>query len=191
MKLGGNTSEKADGLIKGSRCSGEPSISDVKGKNKYPKSELSSSRPKRRKTVVQYIESSDSEEIETNELPQKMKGKLKNSQSETKRVKGSSKVKEDAEFACALISSTPATKRRMLKKGASAVESSKKTDVEERPRTTLIICPLSVLSNWIVSLHSLLKCDIICILVFILKSILLKSFIRRNMFGQHSMSKSK
>uniref|UniRef100_A0ABI7YAB5 Helicase like transcription factor n=1 Tax=Felis catus TaxID=9685 RepID=A0ABI7YAB5_FELCA len=155
MKLGGNTSEKADGLIKGSRCSGEPSISDVKGKNKYPKSELSSSRPKRRKTVVQYIESSDSEEIETNELPQKMKGKLKNSQSETKRVKaGSSKVKEDAEFACALISSTPATKRRMLKKGASAVESSKKTDVEERPRTTLIICPLSVLSNWIFELQA-------------------------------------
>ncbi|XP_030897341.1 helicase-like transcription factor [Leptonychotes weddellii] len=151
MKLGGNnTSEKADGLIKGSRCSGEPSISDVKGKNKYPKSELSSSRPKRRKTAVQYNESSDSEENEASELPQKMKGKLKNAQSETKRVKaGSSKVKEDAEFACALISSTPTTKRRMLKKGASAVEGSKKTDVEERPRTTLIICPLSVLSNWI------------------------------------------
>ncbi|KAF3827212.1 hypothetical protein GH733_002698 [Mirounga leonina] len=129
MKLGGNnTSEKADGLIKGSRCSGEPSISDVKGKNKYPKSELSSSRPKRRKTAVQYNESSDSEENEASELPQKMKGKLKNAQSETKRVKGSSKVKEDAEFACALISSTPTTKRRMLKKGASAVEGSKKTD---------------------------------------------------------------
>ena len=41
--------------------------------------------------------------------------------------------------------------------GASAVEGSEKTDVEERSRTTLIICPLSVLSNWIVSLHSLLK----------------------------------
>ena len=37
------------------------------------------------------------------------------------------------------------------------MESSKKTDTEERPRTTLIICPLSVLSNWIVSLHSPLK----------------------------------
>lgn len=44
-----------------------------------------------------------------------------------------------------------------LLSGASAVESSKKTDTEERPRTTLIICPLSVLSNWIVSLHSPLK----------------------------------
>jgi len=63
--------------MKGSRCSGEPSISDVKGKNKYPKSELSSSRPKRRKTAVQYNESSDSEENEASELPQKMKGNMK------------------------------------------------------------------------------------------------------------------
>ncbi|XP_008071164.1 helicase-like transcription factor isoform X6 [Carlito syrichta] len=154
MKLGRNkaTNEKADGLSKGgSRYSEEPSISDVKEKNKCPMSELSSSRPKRRKTAMQYIESSDSEEIEASALPQKMKGKLKNVQPETKsRIKaGSSKVKEDAAFACALTSSTPATKKKMLKKGASAVEGSKKTDVEERPRTTLIICPLSVLSNWI------------------------------------------
>ncbi|EPY79050.1 helicase-like transcription factor [Camelus ferus] len=46
-----------------------------------------------------------------------------------------------------------------LIKGASAVEVSKKADVEERPRTTLIICPLSVLSNWITKgdspLHSI------------------------------------
>lgn len=121
VQLGGNnTSEKADGLTKGSRCSGEPSISDVKGKNKYPKSELSSSCPKRRKTVVQYTESSDSEDIDTSDLPQKMKGKLKNTQSETKiRVRaGSSKVKEDAEFACALTSSTPTMKKKMLKKGS-------------------------------------------------------------------------
>ncbi|XP_004460615.2 helicase-like transcription factor isoform X2 [Dasypus novemcinctus] len=152
VKLGGNNpSEKADGIIKGgSRYSEEPSISDVKEKNKYPMSEFCSSRPKRRKTVVQYIESSDSEDYETSELPQKMKGKLKNAQAETKnRGKGSSKVKEDAEFACALSSSTPTTKKKMLKKVASAVESLKKSDVEERPRTTLIICPLSVLSNWI------------------------------------------
>lgn len=30
---------------------------------------------------------------------------------------GSSKVKEDAEFACALTSSTPTMKKKMLKKG--------------------------------------------------------------------------
>ncbi|ELW65142.1 Helicase-like transcription factor [Tupaia chinensis] len=132
MKLGGNNiTEKEDGLIsKGSRCEG-PSISDVKEKNKYPMAKLAGSRPKRRKTIVQNIESSDSEEIETSEFPQKLKGKLKNTQSETKN----------------------------RAKGASAVEGSKKADVEERPRTTLIICPLSVLSNWITKgdspLHSI------------------------------------
>ncbi|XP_015449288.1 helicase-like transcription factor isoform X3 [Pteropus alecto] len=163
MKLeGSSTSEKTDGLFKGSRCSGEPSISDVKGKNKYSKSVLSGTRSKRRKIAVQYTESSDSEEIETSELPQKMKGKLKNVQSETKnKVKaGSSKVKEDAEFACALTSSTPATKKKVLKKGASAAEGSKKTDVEERSRTTLIICPLSVLSNWIDQFGQHIKSDV-------------------------------
>ncbi|KAF4021081.1 hypothetical protein G4228_012410 [Cervus hanglu yarkandensis] len=166
MELGGNnTSEKAAGLIKveGSRCSGEPGISDVKGKNKYPKSEFPSSRPKRRKPAVPYTESSDSEEVEPSELPQKMKGsKLKRTQSETKvRVKaGSSKVQEDAEFACALTSSTPATKKKMLKRGASAVESSKKTDVEDKPRTTLIICPLSVLSNWMDQFGQHIKSDV-------------------------------
>ncbi|XP_037381718.1 helicase-like transcription factor isoform X1 [Talpa occidentalis] len=162
MKLERNNSEKADGLIKeGSRCSGDPSISDIKEKNKCPKSELSSFRPKRRKTAVQYIESSDSEEMETSELPQKMKGKLKNTQTDAKsRVKaGSSKVKEDGDFAYALISS-PATKKKMLKKGDSSVECSKKIDVEGRPRTTLIICPLSVLSNWIDQFGQHIKSDV-------------------------------
>uniref|UniRef100_A0A8C6RH83 Helicase-like transcription factor n=1 Tax=Nannospalax galili TaxID=1026970 RepID=A0A8C6RH83_NANGA len=123
MKLGRTTtSEKVDGLSKeASRCIEEPGISDIKEKNKCSMSELSSFRHKRRKIAVQYIESSDSEEIEKSELPQKMKGKLKTVQSDTK-----SRIK-----------------------GTSMVEGTKKSDVEERTRTTLIICPLSVLSNWI------------------------------------------
>ncbi|XP_058517400.1 helicase-like transcription factor isoform X3 [Ochotona princeps] len=155
-----DTSKKGDELNKEAcRCDEEPSISDVK-KNECPTSELSGSCPKRRKISVQYIESSESEEIEINELPQKMKGKLKNTQSETKRIRaGTSKVKEDAAFACALDVSTPAPKRKMLKKGSSVVEGSKKTDVEERARTTLIICPLSVLSNWIDQFGQHIKSD--------------------------------
>ncbi|XP_021108557.1 helicase-like transcription factor isoform X3 [Heterocephalus glaber] len=147
MKLGGNsTSEKADGLSKeGSRCNEEPSISHIK-KNKYSISEFFSSHPKRRKITAQHIESSDSEEIETNELPHKIKGKLKNVQSENKRLKAGSSKKEDATFS---LTSPPMAKKKMLKKGTSTVDSSKKSNVEERPRTTLIICPLSVLSNWI------------------------------------------
>uniref|UniRef100_A0A8C2URK9 Helicase-like transcription factor n=1 Tax=Chinchilla lanigera TaxID=34839 RepID=A0A8C2URK9_CHILA len=133
--------------VEGSGCNEEPSISHIK-KNKHSILEFFSSQPKRRKMAAQYIESSDSEEIETSELPHKIKGKLKNAQSETKRLKaGSSKVKEDAAFG--LTSPSPTAKKKMLKKGASFMDSSKKTDVEERPRTTLIICPLSVLSNWI------------------------------------------
>lgn len=42
-----------------------------------------------------------------------MKGKLKNVQSETKRVKvGPSKIKEDTAFACALTSSASTTTKK-------------------------------------------------------------------------------
>lgn len=147
VKLEGNsTREKAHGLskVEGFGCNEEPSISHIK-KNKCSISEFFNPHPKRRKITAQYIDSSDSEEVETDELPHRIKGKLKNVQSEKKRLKGSSK-KEDAAFS---LTSPPMAKKKMLKKGTSAVDGSKKTDVEERPRTTLIICPLSVLSNWI------------------------------------------
>lgn len=88
---GSKTNKEADGLstLEPSRCSEEPGVSDIQENKKYPMSELSSFCPKRRKIAVQYIESSDSEEMETSELPQTMKGKLKNAQSYTKsRVKG-------------------------------------------------------------------------------------------------------
>ncbi|XP_051012917.1 helicase-like transcription factor [Acomys russatus] len=145
-----NTDKKADGHTEASTCHGEPSVSDIQEKSNCLMSELSSFCPKRRRVSIQYTESSDSEEIETSELPQKVKGKLKNAQSDTKsRVKGSSKVKEDIKFARALASSAPATKRKMFSKGGSVMEGLKKCDTRERTRTTLIICPLSVLSNWI------------------------------------------
>ncbi|XP_010623589.1 helicase-like transcription factor isoform X2 [Fukomys damarensis] len=147
VKLEGNsTKEKPHGLskVEGFGCNEEPSISHIK-KNKCSISEFFNPHPKRRKITAQYIESSDSEEVETDELPHRIKGKLKNVQSEKKRLKGSSK-KEDAAFS---LTSPPVAKKKMLKKGTSAVDGSKKIDVEERPRTTLIICPLSVLSNWI------------------------------------------
>lgn len=148
VKLEGNsTREKAHGLskVEGFGCNEEPSISHIK-KNKCSISEFFNPHPKRRKITAQYIDSSDSEEVETDELPHRIKGKLKNMQSEKKRLKAGSSKKEDAAFS---LTSPPMAKKKMLKKGTSAVDGSKKTDVEERPRTTLIICPLSVLSNWI------------------------------------------
>ncbi|XP_055482099.1 helicase-like transcription factor [Psammomys obesus] len=145
---GSNANKKAD--VHSESCSEEPSVSDTQEKSNYSMSELSSFCPKRRKVSVQKIESSDSEEIETGELPQKMKGKLKNAQTDTKsRVKGSSKIKEDIKFAQALTPSTPVTKRKRLRKGTYVMEDSENCDNGERIRATLVICPLSVLSNWI------------------------------------------
>lgn len=151
IKLGGsNMNRKTDGHSEPSACSEEPSISDVSGKSDSTVSELSSFFSKRRKISVQSIESRESEETETSELPQKMKGKLKNAQLDTKsKVKGSSKIKEDTQFGFALTYFASATKRKVLKKGTSVMEGSKKCDTGERARATLIICPLSVLSNWI------------------------------------------
>ncbi|XP_005006780.1 helicase-like transcription factor isoform X2 [Cavia porcellus] len=162
VKLGENsTSEKVDGPskeVEGSGCIEEPSVSPIK-KNKYSILDFFGSPAKRRKITAQHIESSDSDEIETIELPQKIKGKLKNVQSENKSLKGgSSKVKEDATFG--FIPPSPTARKKMLKKGTSTMDSSKKTDVEERPRTTLIICPLSVLSNWIDQLGQHIKPEV-------------------------------
>lgn len=132
---GSSTNNEADGLsTEPSRCGGEPVISDIQEMNKFLKSEVSSFCPKRRKISVEYTES-DLQKIGTSELAKKMKG--------------SSKVKEDTTFAHALTSSAPVTKKKILKKGASVMEGLKKCDTGERSRATLIICPLSVLSNWI------------------------------------------
>ncbi|XP_031232294.1 helicase-like transcription factor [Mastomys coucha] len=107
IKLSGsNMNMKADGYSEPSTCSEEPSISDIPENSNCIMSELSSVCPKRRKISVQYIEISDSVEIETSELPQEMKDTF-------------------------------------------VMEGSKTCDTGERTRTTLIICPLSVLSNWI------------------------------------------
>uniref|UniRef100_A0A8C2NEB5 Helicase-like transcription factor n=1 Tax=Capra hircus TaxID=9925 RepID=A0A8C2NEB5_CAPHI len=98
---------------------------------------------RRKPAAVQYTESSDSEEVEPSELPQKMKGKLKRTQSETKiRVKG-----------MCIHLNIPYVHLKIIK-------SSKKTDVEDKPRTTLIICPLSVLSNWMDQFGQHIKSDV-------------------------------
>nr|XP_048308564.1 helicase-like transcription factor [Myodes glareolus] len=144
---GSNTNNEVDGLsAEPSRCGGEPVISDIQEMNTFLVSEVSSFCPKRRKISVEYTESSDLEKIETSELAKKMKG--------------SSKVKEDTTFANALTSSAPVTKKKMLKRGASVMKGLKKCDTGERSRATLIICPLSVLSNWIDQFGQHIKSDV-------------------------------
>lgn len=131
MKLRGkSTHERTGGLVKEigrSTCNEEPSIPDIKGRNKNSKSEMSSSHSKRRTTVVHYIESRDSEEIETSKFPQKIKGKLKKCTETKSRVEGSSKVKEDTDLHVHSLH--------------LFLQQKKETDIDERSRT-LIVYPL-------------------------------------------------
>ncbi|NWX73496.1 HLTF factor, partial [Alca torda] len=60
----------------------------------------------------------------------------------------SCRVQEDRGFASVLSSST-CLKRQTKRKGTTSVQSVEKKYSDVGPRATLIICPLSVLSNWI------------------------------------------
>ncbi|NXV43014.1 HLTF factor, partial [Uria aalge] len=61
----------------------------------------------------------------------------------------SCQVQEDRGFASVLLSSSTCLKRQTKRKGTTSVQSVEKKYSDVGPRATLIICPLSVLSNWI------------------------------------------
>ncbi|NXN52398.1 HLTF factor, partial [Rynchops niger] len=58
-------------------------------------------------------------------------------------------VQEDSSFASVLLSSSTCLKRQTKRKGTTSVQSVEKKYSDVGPRATLIVCPLSVLSNWI------------------------------------------
>ncbi|NWU57538.1 HLTF factor, partial [Dromas ardeola] len=58
-------------------------------------------------------------------------------------------TQEDRGFASALLSSSTISKRQTKRKGTASVQSVEKKYSDVGPRATLIVCPLSVLSNWI------------------------------------------
>ncbi|XP_009466757.1 PREDICTED: helicase-like transcription factor [Nipponia nippon] len=58
-------------------------------------------------------------------------------------------IQEDTGFASALLPSSTCLKRQKKRKGTASVQSVKKKHSDDGPRATLIVCPLSVLSNWI------------------------------------------
>ncbi|XP_041125976.1 helicase-like transcription factor [Polyodon spathula] len=104
------------------------------------------SRSKRQKAKVTYIYSSDSEGSRDEESPKK-KSKVERKQGKDKGGSSKGRVSSPMEcfdFAAALETSAAAStsKRKVKKKGAVA-------SAEMKGRATLIICPLSVLSNWI------------------------------------------
>ncbi|NXW28009.1 HLTF factor, partial [Phaetusa simplex] len=58
-------------------------------------------------------------------------------------------IQEDSGFASVLLSSSTCLKRQSKRKGTTSVQSVEKKYSDVGPRATLIVCPLSVLSNWI------------------------------------------
>uniref|UniRef100_A0A8C4P6Q7 Helicase like transcription factor n=1 Tax=Dromaius novaehollandiae TaxID=8790 RepID=A0A8C4P6Q7_DRONO len=58
-------------------------------------------------------------------------------------------IPEDTGFGSVLAASPTPLKRKTKRKGTASIQSVEKKYSEDGPRTTLIICPLSVLSNWI------------------------------------------
>ncbi|NXW15141.1 HLTF factor, partial [Circaetus pectoralis] len=58
-------------------------------------------------------------------------------------------VQEDTGFASVLLPSSTCLKRQTKRKGTASVQCVEKKYSDDGPRATLIVCPLSVLSNWI------------------------------------------
>ncbi|KFV39960.1 Helicase-like transcription factor, partial [Gavia stellata] len=58
-------------------------------------------------------------------------------------------IQEDTGFASALLPSSTCSKRQTKRKGTASIQSVEKKYSHDGPRATLIVCPLSVLSNWI------------------------------------------
>ncbi|KAL8187859.1 UNVERIFIED_CONTAM: hypothetical protein K2H54_057208, partial [Gekko kuhli] len=119
------------------------SVSDMKEENVLPQS----SCPKRsrgRGKKPTYTDSNDSESEE--KINKKANVEAKKTQQGARKRKGASCDMEDNAFASALGKPAVSSKKAK-KKGGTAVQSNN-TETEENLRATLIVCPLSVLSNW-------------------------------------------
>ncbi|KAM8953532.1 helicase-like transcription factor [Pelodytes ibericus] len=120
-----------------------------KGKRSTCSSDELKTYPKRQQTrKTKYTYSSDSEDVEE-WIPPKVK------------VGKACSLQEDDQFVMALSGKTPAAKKKSKKKAATVIPKCLSTGASgERPRTTLIICPLSVLSNWIDQFEQHLKPEV-------------------------------
>ncbi|MBN3326808.1 HLTF factor, partial [Atractosteus spatula] len=108
---------------------------------------VSSSRAKRSKVKVKYTYSSDSEGSDSGVSPEKKSG--------------FAALKDDADFAAALesfIAERPRTKAP--KKGVPKTSFKGSVTETKVARATLIICPLSVLSNWMDQFEQHVRADV-------------------------------
>ncbi|KAG8431459.1 hypothetical protein GDO86_018655, partial [Hymenochirus boettgeri] len=118
-----------------------------KGKSEIHSKEILSNRPKRQKArKTKYTFSSDSEDTEE-WLPSKVKVLPECSS-------------YDDQFAKAICGMSTGLKPKKSKKEFKCLHSSTITSPKGRPKTTLIICPLSVLSNWIDQFEQHVKRDV-------------------------------
>ncbi|XP_067851110.1 helicase-like transcription factor isoform X2 [Heptranchias perlo] len=124
---------------------------------------VASSYPKRKKERVKYSYSSDSEKDADWASPKKkVKAQVKSARGKRAEWKPSNSggkgvtenksqskcgVMEDVDFAAALGGSSSTLKK--IKKGCTSTQTITKTASNTKARSTLIVCPLSVLSNWI------------------------------------------
>ncbi|KFR00535.1 Helicase-like transcription factor, partial [Nipponia nippon] len=121
----------------------EPGVSNVKKFETTPL-KFSSCLPKRDKAKKpRYSGSSDLGESEERLLQQTEKIYV------SLFAATSCVIQEDTGFASALLPSSTCLKRQKKRKGTASVQSVKKKHSDDGPRATLIVCPLSVLSNWI------------------------------------------
>nr|XP_020637516.1 helicase-like transcription factor isoform X1 [Pogona vitticeps] len=129
------------------KCSLQLNASDTKEEGDSVLSQPS--RPCRKRATgkkPKYTVSSDSEAED--EKTQDMKSKVKKTGTATrKRRKAASDIQEDKAFASALGEQGVSSKKAKKKGGADVKD--KKNEADETLRATLIVCPLSVLSNWI------------------------------------------
>ncbi|NWU18227.1 HLTF factor, partial [Cephalopterus ornatus] len=128
----------------------EPGVSNVEKFGTTPL-KYSSYLPKRDKAKkLRYSGSSDLEESEE-WLLQRTESKLQGCFCVSFLIGYSTSCvnQEDPGFASVLLPSSGCLKRQRKRKGAASVQSVEKKYSDDDPRATLIVCPLSVLSNWI------------------------------------------
>nr|XP_025036939.1 helicase-like transcription factor isoform X1 [Pelodiscus sinensis] len=163
----GVTGVKNEGheLLEGTSCNVEPSISNEK--SEIVQSQCCSSQLKGDKSEkTNYILISDSEESEE-WLPQQTNKCVREVPTTRKRSKPASCIiQEDTGFASALAAPSTPLKKKAKKKGTTSIQSVKKNDCEDGSRTTLIICPLSVLSNWIDQFEQHIRPDV-CLNIYV------------------------
>ncbi|XP_068262161.1 helicase-like transcription factor isoform X2 [Nyctibius grandis] len=122
-------------LCKDSNNVMEPGISNVKKSETTPL-KYSSCLPKRDKAKKPRYSGSS-------ELPESEERLLQHTET-TSRV-----IQEDTGFASVLTPSSTCLKRQRKRKGTASFQSVEEKYSDDGSRATLIVCPLSVLSNWI------------------------------------------